>query len=62
MVFAVGDFFTSTTSNEALIIVRIVPDKEIRDTLYKVHRLHDGMIKTKFHYELADSLYWTRAT
>lgn len=61
MVFAVGDFFTSNLSNEAFIIVSIVRDKEIRDTLYKVHRLHDGLIKTKFHYELANNLYWTRA-
>ena len=62
MVFAVGDFFTNNTSNEAYIIISIIPNKDRRDTAYKVHRLHDGLIKTKFHYELANTHYWTRAT
>jgi len=71
MVFSVGDFFTNNLLNEAYIIIEVksVASKDLRDftwdlrdTSYKVYRLHDGLIKTKFHYELSNPHYWTKAT
>jgi hypothetical protein len=54
----VGDFVVDNRSNIGYIVLRVTPAKEARDTAYRLHRITDDIVSTRFHYEICNSPTW----
>ena len=50
---SVGDFVVDNFSNIGYIVMRVTHAKEARDTTYKLQRITDDVVTTRFHYELS---------
>jgi hypothetical protein len=55
----VGDFVVDNRSNIGYIVLRVTPAKEARDTAYRLHRITDDIVSTRFHYEICNSRTWS---
>jgi hypothetical protein len=57
----VGDFVVDNHSNIGYIVMRVTPAKEPRDTTYRLHRITDDVVTTRFHYEILNPRHWSVA-
>ncbi len=55
---SVGDFVVDNFYGIGYIIMRVTYAKESRDTAYKLQRITDDIVTTRFHYELS-SCSWS---
>ena len=59
LTLSVGDFIVDNHANVGYIIMRVTSAKEPRDTAYRLHRITDDVVTTRFHYEIVNTRHWS---